>query len=295
MGWPHFLMGRGRDHPELDAVSHSGLGPRSYLEIVNDLDSDPLRPHVYSERDLYLRNLNMDETRTQLWTNAMAGGMGGFWGIYWEGEEPYPNPEQLITYRDFWRNRFLLDFEKCNNLTDGFGLKDTLNQNFVFYKENTHTIQIDLRNINLSLQAVAVQTDTVYNEIDLGLFGPNLHTIELPADGDWVIALGNYSDPTKVTFEDGEFIGPNIYHLNQNYPNPFNSNTKITFTLSKSSKVSLSVYNILGENVFTFVNQYLFPGIYNYVWWPDNMATGTYYYNLKVSNYSETKKMILLK
>jgi hypothetical protein len=78
----------------------------------------------------------MDGTRRLLWQQAMAGGMGGFFGFYPKSQYPYPNPEQLCSHYIFWHKnkRFYLDMERANELTNGQCLKRTNNDQLIFYK-----------------------------------------------------------------------------------------------------------------------------------------------------------------
>jgi CubicO group peptidase (beta-lactamase class C family) len=96
-------------------------------------------------------------------------------------------------------------------------------------------------------------------------------------------------------------VEKNITHLSknfllsQNYPNPFNPRTTIEFDLLKTSKITLKVFNILGEEVTTLVSERLSAGSYTYDWDASNLASGVYLYRLQADKYVETKKMILLK
>ncbi|MBK9333366.1 MAG: T9SS type A sorting domain-containing protein [Ignavibacteria bacterium] len=85
------------------------------------------------------------------------------------------------------------------------------------------------------------------------------------------------------------------YELSQNYPNPFNPETAINFTISLSSDVKLDIYNIAGQNVASLVNQKLTPGAYKVRWNASNITSGVYFYTLRTENFSETKKMFLIK
>ena len=97
---------------------------------------------------------------------------------------------------------------------------------------------------------------------------------------------------TDITKE----ILPSVYELRQNYPNPFNPLTTIEFDLPKSSLVTLKVYNILGEEVATFVSARLSAGSYSYEWNASNVASGVYLYSLETeSGFVQTMKMILMK
>ena len=83
--------------------------------------------------------------------------------------------------------------------------------------------------------------------------------------------------------------------LQQNYPNPFNPNTTIQFDLPKTSKVTLKVFNILGEEVSTLVSDRLSAGSHTYEWDASNLSCGVYLYRLEAEGYFETRKMILMK
>ncbi len=93
---------------------------------------------------------------------------------------------------------------------------------------------------------------------------------------------------------------PLNFELNQNYPNPFNSNTAIQYSLPRTSKVMLSVYNILGQKVKTLVDDRQVKG-YKTVNWDgtneagEKVASGIYFYTLQTEAFSQTKKMVLLK
>ncbi|MCP4582440.1 MAG: T9SS type A sorting domain-containing protein [candidate division Zixibacteria bacterium] len=88
---------------------------------------------------------------------------------------------------------------------------------------------------------------------------------------------------------------PKSISLFQNYPNPFNSGTSISYTLSKPSRVTLEIYDILGRKVSTLVNSQQIAGYHQVNWIADDFSTGMYFYKLQAANNIETKKMLLLK
>ncbi len=88
---------------------------------------------------------------------------------------------------------------------------------------------------------------------------------------------------------------PETFNLMQNYPNPFNPSTTISFSLPSKSFVSLKVYDVIGNEVATIVNQELSAGNYTKQWNAENMSSGVYYYQLKAGTFSETKKLVLLR
>jgi hypothetical protein len=92
--------------------------------------------------------------------------------------------------------------------------------------------------------------------------------------------------------------GPSIakaYKLSQNYPNPFNPSTQISFTLAKSEKVKLSVYNLLGKEVAVLVNGMRNAGPQTVTFDAKNLSTGVYFYKLQAGSTVLAKKMMLLK
>jgi photosystem II stability/assembly factor-like uncharacterized protein len=88
---------------------------------------------------------------------------------------------------------------------------------------------------------------------------------------------------------------PKDFSLSQNYPNPFNPLTKIKFKIPKQSNTKLIVFDILGREVATLVNEHLDPGTYEIEWDASNYSSGVYFYKLSAGNYTETKRMILVK
>ena len=102
-----------------------------------------------------------------------------------------------------------------------------------------------------------------------------------------------------VDYEDQD-LTPVTFELKQNYPNPFNSQTNIEFSIPQSDHVTLTVYNVLGQEVKTLVDRYLEAGTYSAKWNGDDggempLATGTYFYQLESGAFATTRKMTLIK
>jgi len=88
---------------------------------------------------------------------------------------------------------------------------------------------------------------------------------------------------------------PSSFSLSQNYPNPFNPSTNIKFELPKSNYVTLKIYDALGREIATLINEKLAPGTYEVEWNGSNYPSGVYFYRLITDNFSETKKMLMIK
>ena len=88
---------------------------------------------------------------------------------------------------------------------------------------------------------------------------------------------------------------PESFKLSQNYPNPFNPSTSIKFSLPNSSFTTLKVYNLVGQEIETLVNENLNAGTYEATLNGANLTSGIYFYKINADGYSETKKMMLIK
>ncbi len=106
-------------------------------------------------------------------------------------------------------------------------------------------------------------------------------------------------NPTNVLFAKDE-TAPTVFSLDQNFPNPFNPATTIRFSTSKVTRVTLTIYDVLGREVTTIVNEKVSAGQYSYRWEGRNAtgsfaASGVYFYRLVAGDFVGTKKMLLLK
>jgi hypothetical protein len=127
------------------------------------------------------------------------------------------------------------------------------------------------------------------NDIKTGFYNYRLKQIDY--DGTY-----EYSDIVEV-----EVPAPNEFALLQNYPNPFNPSTKIKFTVPvtlsgvEGSLVTLKVYDVLGNEIATLVNEEKPAGGYSIDFNASNFPSGIYFYQLKAGNFIQTRKMILLR
>ncbi len=137
----------------------------------------------------------------------------------------------------------------------------------------------------------------------IAVFNEESRHLDISGELIYVSAIGIYiyrfSPITSVIESD---ILPNNFSLHQNYPNPFNPETTIRYTIPSNVKgetinVTLKVYDVLGREVATLVNEYQQAGFYNSQFSIRNyqLPSGVYFYTLKAGTYVETKKMILAK
>jgi len=111
------------------------------------------------------------------------------------------------------------------------------------------------------------------------------------ASGEGVFYIRNFQ--TDIRICSGSI--PDKFSLSQNYPNPFNPATSIKYSVSSIQSVKLSIYNILGKEVETLVNEKQSAGTYEVNWNASNYPSGIYFYRLQAGDFTETKKMILIK
>ena len=145
-----------------------------------------------------------------------------------------------------------------------------------------------------------------------GSFRPSVALTALngvSVNGSWVLAISdNAVGDTgllkawciQVTYQ--TLIGgiqtieiPNYYSLAQNYPNPFNPNTSIKFSVPKAVNVTLKVFDVLGKEVATLVNEVKQPGFHTADFNASDLASGIYFYRIDAGEFSSVKKMILVK
>jgi len=142
---------------------------------------------------------------------------------------------------------------------------------------------------NLNLRKAYWNYLLIRNDKSLGIHNPFFAVQVLLTSVQYAVGVQNISNEVPVKFE-----------LSQNYPNPFNPSTKINFSVPKNENVSLKVYDMMGREVITLVNQKMNPGKYSTEWVGINaggakVASGVYFYRLVTPSYSEVKKMVLVK
>ena len=107
------------------------------------------------------------------------------------------------------------------------------------------------------------------------------------------ISTASLNNVNSVNTEDR--LNTMSYKLAQNYPNPFNPSTTITFSVPKETHVTLRIYDILGREITTLVNEKLQAGSYSKVWNATGYSSGVYFYRIEAGEFTETKKINLLK
>ncbi len=208
-GWAHLLGARSEKNQltqlceTLDYASYEQHRP-GYAMYVQTIEARPDKPS-FSEDRFRIRedsaypekDYDAEMTRMGLWHSTMAGGVANIWGNLAAGSSssaPYPNAEQIRCWRTFFEGRFLPDMVRDNSLTDGVCLRSAGGQSWVFYKEDTVSIDMNLSAAVAPLKAVAVDTKINYTEIDLWVLEAARQTWTAPYVSDWAISVGDFDE-----------------------------------------------------------------------------------------------------
>jgi hypothetical protein len=187
------------------------------------------------------------------------------------------------------------------SMPDIMGMRNANTHRFGFFFWGT----VDsLQYVSVNSSGTFTTASTRMNSVTLttGTYGPAIGTRFVT--GDSCFALYSASGPTNVWSAQGcsgvitnagNISTPVSYNLSQNYPNPFNPVTQISFAIPKQGLVTLKVFNILGQQVATLVNEVKSAGEYRVDFNASGLTSGVYFYKLESNGYSDIKKMMLIK
>jgi hypothetical protein len=313
-GWSHFLGGRhgdpnrGTDHSmakswneKLDYSSYEHHQP-PYDVYVAALLNVPGKP-VFSEDRYRIRipprypdkDYTEELTRLTLWRSMLAGGVANIFGYRKADQtysEVYPNKTHIKTYSVFTEKYFNKNMARDNSLTDGYCLKDTQDGNYIFYKENTSSIQYDISGLSGSKKVVAVDAKKAYAEVDLGTKAPGSYTFNAPNSSDWAIAVG---ESTTTIDRQGYLMHKSPIQI-QVMPNPFKPATSIVVDCKvQSAKCKMQIYNIKGQSIKQYASPTSNSKSYIYKWNASGHPNGIYIVKASVNNSMLSKKIILKK
>ncbi|MEE9553671.1 MAG: carboxypeptidase regulatory-like domain-containing protein [candidate division Zixibacteria bacterium] len=211
---------------------------------------------------------------------------------FWEATPVTPNAEGI----DFALTLRTLGVRSISGTIsiDGF---DDPGECVVYAKVDGQIVSVGISDIDgfytlndLEIGTYDISVFSVYGEGDLGY--PADLTFDDLQDADITL------DPTSI--DDNAELLPNTSFLKQNYPNPFNARTMIAFNIIETVDVELAVYNVIGQKVATLTDGVYQAGSYQVTWDGFDLngqltASGIYYYKLSIGDYSETRRMTLLK
>ncbi|MHB8852947.1 MAG: T9SS type A sorting domain-containing protein [Ignavibacteriaceae bacterium] len=192
----------------------------------------------------------------------------------------------LVAFDEFGYMSKLLTYSNYNNRLDGnykiCGLRPG----------KYYVLAIIIKNINLCYKWYD-GIDKAYSLIDITFKMDIPENITPITVGENETKGINFYINSVTLYKDIKLVSE--YKLEQNYPNPFNPSTVISYQLAAFSHATLKVYDVLGNEVATLVNEEKPAGNYEVTWNADNFPSGVYFYQLKADNFTATKKLLLLK
>jgi arylsulfate sulfotransferase len=195
------------------------------------------------------------------------------------------NPDSLVFGNVPPGDSLEMPLEIINNSDQQIEINDVYNRNSAYRVNSTLPII-------LTPYGTANITIIFKPEID-GTYYDDLH-LRWNKEGQRIAQVVPLIGKTATNSGGGESELSDFY-LSQNYPNPFNLGTKIIFQIPKVSHVTLKIFDVLGNEIETLVNEEKPVDTYELTWYAENLPSGVYFYQLKAGSFVATKKMILLK
>ena len=140
---------------------------------------------------------------------------------------------------------------------------------------------------------------TTWQILDLNYNNINKAVIKLESSGNWRLTDFNFDnffiEDSSIVADDSTIVFPKSYNLSQNYPNPFNPGTVINYQIPHAAKVTIKIYDIIGNEVSTLVDGNKAAGNYSVTYHALNLASGIYIYELRSNEFISRNKMMLIK
>jgi hypothetical protein len=300
---------------KIDYKTGEGIAKRN---LGDELGSSPTKPSVSDDGTIFIgpvvgngssaAAITMYTADLELFGKAVVGppGVGRTMEISKDGNTLYWMPFDLQQMYVYTRESVLSDFALTDSLLKGMSIESSA------WNPATGNLWVsnDVRGLahhtHLTWFAVDVTTKAL---VDSFTWQPNdnegelARAIDFSPDGTIAYA-GTFEVSTakiqkfingEVSVEKLTGVLPTQFELNQNYPNPFNPTTTISFEMPKDGMVRLEIYDILGREVKSLINEYKQAGSYKITFDAAELTSGTYIYTLRAGRYQESKKMTVLK
>jgi len=224
--------------------------------------------------------------------------------IFWPGNIQFP-ASIAVAYNDY-------DLKRTDTYGGGRIMYQTVNNRFILSWINVGTFErkgdttnsfqlvLDASNSSLTVNVQRFGVPVTAQSIKIGIQKDSTNglswldagddTVRIPANGSSVVFI-----PLTSTGIAGSSELPAQLNLEQNYPNPFNPTTTMRFSIGTYQHTSLRIYDLLGREVAVLMNEETPPGSYEVVWDARSFASGIYFYRLSTGQFTQVKKMILMK
>jgi len=183
--------------------------------------------------------------------------------------------------------------DPCHTLEDGLVSASVTGLDVAITVNTTSSVAGELVDANGTV--VAVNNSTGNNPFTLTAPGPGIYTVNAgfknPNPRRWDSVMVNIS----ITDIGENPSNPTEYKLYDNYPNPFNPSTILRYSIPEASFTTIKIYDALGNEVSSLVNETKTAGTYEVEFNATNLSSGIYYYTLQAGSFNQTKKMILIK
>ncbi len=210
-------------------------------------------------------------------------------------------------------NIFSFDYDSYdqiapNNNFVNFGI-NIINNNFTGIEKNLSIEAIpSINNIAIPIEIINKESEPAYLTIENNLNNNLFFALINSSTGNLLYPVNNQfliEDNTSISYlllvGDNNYIAeyinniPHSFILQQNYPNPFNPTTNISFSIPANTFVTLKIYDVLGREITTLVNDILSAGNYTNSFNAENLSSGIYFYKLEAGGFIQTKKMVLIR
>jgi photosystem II stability/assembly factor-like uncharacterized protein len=251
-----------------------------------------------------------------------VGNIGGFWGHFYNTTDGGDNWIDQFGLTGTWYHSISFS-DKLNGILVGEGYGMFGNGGRVFHTTDGGINWIEMTGVGYSLISVAYPDlnqvwaiglvswsgeGTIFYSSDSGItwstqgvFSDSLNGVYfINSSTGWVVGDSGiilHTTNGGVAFvEEDQIDGfPTEYNLTQNYPNPFNPSTKIKYSIPQTSQVQVKVFDVLGNEIETLVNEEKSVGSYELTWNAEQLPSGIYFYLIQAGSFIDTKKMILIK
>jgi aminopeptidase N len=211
--------------------------------------------------------------------NSVTGADYNWFFDQWIYSPNHPNYQNKYFFKDEGNGTWQVGFQAFQDLGSNVFFKMPVELKIGFNNGTDTTIRV---------------MNEVNDQLFRFFFNMQPVSIQFDPNNDLVIKSATLTQITPVGTDDETGL-PEEYSLEQNYPNPFNPSTKIKFAVPENGRVTLAVYNLLGERIMTLLDKELSAGRYETDFNASGTPSGIYFYRLDAEGFSAMRKMILLK
>ena len=276
--------------------------------------TEPMKGKIWVNIDLPFNNSNLGTivSDTSGWTDVVTiyfdiTDVNGSANLYWLSNSPfwgiYKDDNLTLLEPDLFQN-LIYNYDITAPQLVTASLLDSINLEIEFSEllDSTSALNISNYSIDNGISILGINKSITQNKLIINTtthsFG-QIYTITVSnvsdLSGNLISTNHNTAEYDFPLSSVGDENVPTQFLLSQNYPNPFNPSTKISWQSPISSHQTLKIYDVLGNEVATLVDEFKTAGCYEVDFSAPNLASGVYIYRLQTADFTETKKMILLR